>query len=54
MDQTAQQPGASRSAGASLKYIVDTGEKPVVHAFEGDSKTTQFEGRYEDRAFAFF
>ncbi len=52
MDRSARQPGTSRSVEASLKYIVDTGEKPVFYAFEGGSKTTQFEGRYDDRTVA--
>ncbi len=52
MDRPAQQAEAPRSVEGTLRYLVDTGEKPVFYAFEGGSKTTSYEGRYEDRAVA--
>lgn len=50
MDRRAQPPGASKHIKASVSYLVDTGETPVFVASVGGGDTTEYLGRYEQRA----
>ncbi len=52
MDRSAEVAGAPGCVTAPLRYLIDTGEKPVFYASVGGGEDTRHTARFEDRPVA--